>query len=220
MADAAATLAEAGVEFHREKPLPFLEVTLSERGEPRAPGDTVKVVQGETEVEVSLPPLDDGLSDGGEALDLTEGIPEPFDILFAAIEGAVADFCATGSSKIRDREVQRIYRRLRDRPAGTDRHPLFGHLQGVLRLFTVLHPIPRKTYESLLDQLVTGVRRTATGKDSTLYIERIQATLADLEQKAAEAEAEAAAAEGESEADAAPPAAEDGGEATEARARA
>lgn len=213
MADATAALADAGVEFHREKPLPFLEITLNGRGEPVAPGDTVKVVQGETEVEVALPALGDGLTEGGEPLDLTEGIPEPYDLLFAAIEGAVADFCAVGGSKIRDREVQRIYRRLRDRPVGTDRHPLYGHLQGVLRLFTVLHPLPQKTYESLLDQLVTGVRRTAHGKDSTLYIERIQATLTELEKKAAEAEAEGAA-----EDEGAPPAAEEGAEAPEARA--
>lgn len=212
MADAAATLAEAGVEFHREKPLPFLEITLNARGEPVAPGDQVKVLQGENEVEVTLPALADGLTEGGEVLDLGEGIPEPYDLLFAAIEGAVADFCAAADRKIRDREVQRIYRRLRDRPVGTDRHPLYGHLQGVLRLFTVLHPIPRKTYESLLDQLVAGVRRTATGQDSTLYIERIQATLVALEKKAAEAMAEAEAAEG------APPAGDEAGEAPEARA--
>jgi hypothetical protein len=194
MADAAAALADAGVEFHREKPLPFLEITRNDRGEPVAPGDRVVVLQGDTSVEIDLPPLGAGLTEGGETLDLGEGIPEPYDILFASIEGAVADFCAVGERRIRDREVQRIYRRLRDRPEGSDRAPLFGHLQAVLRLFMALHPVPRKTYESLLDQLVTGVRRTAHGKDSTLYIERIQATLADLERKAAEAEAEGAAA--------------------------
>lgn len=224
MPDAAAVLAEAGVEFDRQKPLPFLEIALNARGEPVAPGDRVKVLQGETEVEVDLPALGAGLTEGGEALDLSDGVPEPFDLLFAAIEGAVADFCAVGGHKIRDREVQRIYRRLRDRPEGSDRHPLFGHLQGVLRLFTSLHPVPRITYVSLLEQLVAGVRRTATGKDSSLYIERIRATLAELEKKQAEAEAEGeAGAEAEAtgekaEAESAPPAAEEGGEPPEARA--
>lgn len=178
------TLAAAGIEFDPEKPLPFVQVELDERGRPRPPGDEVVVRQAEAEVTTTLPAIGEALDAAAPPVDFGDGVPPPYNLLFAAIEGAVADFCATAERTERDREIQRIYRRLRDRPDGDDRNPLYAHLRAVLRVFLSLHPTPPATYEAIFEHLLSGVKRLAHGKDSAHYVARIMKTLRQLEEQA------------------------------------
>ncbi len=193
-ADPAAALNEAGIAFDPNRPLPFVQVVLNDRGEAVAPGEEFVVQQGETEVAVKLPEIRALLTGDQEAPDFQDGVEAPYDLLFAAIEGSVADFCATANRNERDREVQRVYRRLRDRPDGTDRSKFLAHIRAVFKLFLSLEPLSREAYEAVLDQLLVAVRRLAHGKDSANYVRKILASLAELEAKqiaAAEALAEA-----------------------------
>jgi len=203
----------AGIEFRPDRPLPFVLVEVDTRGYPVAPGEQVKVAQGEQETEVSLPGVRDLLA--AEAPPAPpppeEGPADPlaaYELLFAALESAVADYCSTTGRRERDREIQRVYRRLRDKPDGRDRNPLFGHLRAVLRVYMALAPVPAEDFEAVLERLVTSVRRMAQGGDSTHYLTKLTSALEEL---ATQAEAEAAGGEGAAEAG--PPAPGEVGEA-------
>lgn len=180
MSQAVEALREAGIALDPERPLPFVEVQRNERGQPVVVGETLCVRQGEAQVELALPPVRQLLTGEAPAPDFSEA-PEPrFALLFAAVEGAVADYCSETGRRERDREIQRIYRRLRDRPDGKDPNPLYSHLRAALRVILCLTPLSPAEYEAVLDRLATSARRLAVGQDSSHYLRAILETLEKL----------------------------------------
>lgn len=205
MSDARERLAEAGIEIHPDRPLPFLKVDFTSRGQPLAPGAVLKVQQGELETEVELPGIAELFRGDAPAPDLSAAPTEELAILFATLEGAFADFCEATGRQERDREMQRIYRRLRDRPDGSDRNPLFGHLRGALRLYMCQNDLSEAQYDAVLERLIQSVRRWAVGKDSVHYLAAVRQTLAQLAEQMEKAQAEATAAAEDGSGEESPP---------------
>lgn len=194
MTQSSETPAANEIAYVADRPLPFLKIDFSERGTPLAPGATVQVLQGDLEVEMTLPGVREQLTGDAAAPDFTGQLEERFALLFSSIEGSFADYCQTTGRRERDREVQRLYRRLREYPDGEDRNPLFGHLRGALRLFLWCNPLSPAEYDAVLGRLVDSVRHWAKGKDSCNYLDQVNETLERLmaSQEAADAEGEAA----------------------------
>jgi hypothetical protein len=195
MSQTQAAVTPTAIAFHPDLPLPFVKIDLSERGTPLSPGARIQVQQGELEVELELPGILEQLTGEAEAPDFSEGPGEDLALLFATLEGSLADYSQCTGRRERDREIQRIYRRLRDRPDGSDRNPLFGHLRGVFRLYLSVHPLSPAEYQSVLDCLIASVRHWAVGKDSCNYLDQVNQTLDRLLEAQAAAQEKGAGTE-------------------------
>jgi hypothetical protein len=95
--------------------------------------------------------------------------PPDYEPFFILIEATAAAYCEAVGRPERDREFERLYRRLYLHPDSVDPNPLFSYLRGACRLYLSLRDTSREEFEAVALRLNTSARTFTTHLSSTNY---------------------------------------------------
>jgi hypothetical protein len=101
--------------------------------------------------------------------DFSREPPPEYEPFFILIEATAAEYCDATGRPERDREFERLYRRLRRHPDSEDPNPLFSYLRAAARLYLSLRDVSRAEFEAVAHRLSVSARTFSTRVDSTNY---------------------------------------------------
>lgn len=88
---------------------------------------------------------------------------------FATIERAVAQAASVLDPPPTDQELERLYRKLKRHPDGTDAAPLFSCMQAAARAYMSVAEVSRADFEAVIARLAQSARTFSVGHASHNY---------------------------------------------------
>lgn len=148
----------------------LLRVAVQREGDKVLPlGEQVPVMGNEGLVSVTLQPVAKLWTGTVVPPDLSRTPPPEYHPFFLLLETTAANYCAATGKAETDDEFARLYRHLRRRPDGEDRHPLFSYLRGAVRLYQSLRDVSQAEFEAVADRLSQSAKWHASHVGSTRY---------------------------------------------------
>lgn len=165
---------QAGIDPSLERTIPRIAIRTDEARRPiHIGGAPVLVASDERSLEVDLKSLPTLFSGSALPPSAEKDLQTRYVPFFAILEQAALDYCHTARRKEWDEEFERLYRLLWRRPEGTDKNPLFSHLQAAARLYLSLRDTSRDEFEAVVKRLAKSARRFSSGAGSTNYVEML-----------------------------------------------
>lgn len=147
-------------------------IVLGEQGRilPLSRDWPVPILDGEDQaVWVPLLPISQLWKGSRVPPDFSFAPPPEYEPFFTVLEATAADYCSALGRPERDKEFERVYRRLRRRPDGEDGNPLFSYLQAASRLYLSLREVSQAEFEAVVSRLRRSARTFALSLLSTNY---------------------------------------------------
>jgi len=95
--------------------------------------------------------------------------PSAYEPFFLLLEATAAEYCDATHQPEQDREFERLYLRLCQRPDSTDPNPLFSYLRAAARLYLSLRDVSRPEFEAVTERLRRTAKTFVSRLDSTNY---------------------------------------------------
>jgi hypothetical protein len=137
------------------------------------PRDETAVMGNEGLVLVKLKPLSQLFTGSAVPPDLSRTPPPQYQPFFLLLESTAANYCAATGKPETDDELERLYRQLRRRPDGEDKHPLFAYLRGAARLYMSLRDVSQAEFEAVLNRLSQSAKWHSSHVGSTNYYREV-----------------------------------------------
>jgi hypothetical protein len=137
------------------------------------PRDDVAVMGNEGLVLVKLKPIAQLFTGSAVPPDLSRTPPPQYQPFFLLLESTAANYCAATGKPETDDELERLYRQLRRRPDGEDKHPLFAYLRGAARLYMSLRDVSQAELEAVLNRLSQSAKWHSSHVGSTNYYREV-----------------------------------------------
>ncbi|WIG94823.1 hypothetical protein [Myxococcus sp. SDU36] len=172
-ANAVAELEKAGVKVDQPERL-YVAVEWDEDGKHVRPvGERVQIRAGEQLAHVTLKPISQLFTGDVKPPSFAKAPPDEYQAFFLLIEATAAGYCRAVRNTETDQEFERLYRHLQRRPDGTDRNPLFSHLQGAVRLYMSLRDVSQAEFEAVVHRLHQSARHFQTHTGSINYFQEV-----------------------------------------------
>jgi hypothetical protein len=130
----------------------------------------VPVLDGEDQVVwVPLLPISQLWAGARQPPDFSFAPPPSYEPFFTLLEATAAEYCSALGRPERDREFERLYRRLGRAPDSEDSNPLFSYLQAAARLYLSLGEVSQAEFEAVAERLRRSAKTFALSLLSTNY---------------------------------------------------
>ena len=129
----------------------------------------VPVMGNEGLVLVKLKPISQLFTGSAVPPDMSRSPPLEYQPFFLLLESTAANYCAAIGKPETDDELERLYRQLRRRPDGEDKHPLFAYLRGAARLYLSLRDVSQAEFEAVVNRLSQSAKWHSSHVGSTNY---------------------------------------------------
>lgn len=137
------------------------------------PRDDVAVMGNEGMVLLKLKPISQLFTGSAVPPDMSRSPPVEYQPFFLLLESTAANYCAAIGKPETDDELERLYRQLRRRPDGEDKHPLFAYLRGAARLYMSLRDVSQAEFEAVLNRLSQSAKWHSSHVGSTNYYREV-----------------------------------------------
>lgn len=137
------------------------------------PRDDVAVMGNEGMVLLKLKPISQLFTGSAVPPDMSRAPPLEYQPFFLLLESTAANYCAAIGKPETDDELERLYRQLRRRPDGEDKHPLFAYLRGAARLYMSLRDVSQAEFEAVLNRLSQSAKWHSSHVGSTNYYREV-----------------------------------------------
>ena len=137
------------------------------------PREDVAVMGNEGLVLVKLKPISQLFTGSAVPPDLSRTPPPQYQPFFLLLESTAANYCAAIGKPETDDEFERLFRQLRRRPDGEDKHPLFAYLRGAARLYMSLRDVSQAEFEAVLNRLSQSAKWHSSHVGSTNYYREV-----------------------------------------------
>lgn len=137
------------------------------------PRDDVAVMGNEGLMLVKLKPISQLFTGSAVPPDLSRTPPPEYQPFFLLLESTAANYCGATGKPETDDELERLYRQLRRRPDGEDKHPLFAYLRGAARLYMSLRDVSQAEFEAVLNRLSQSAKWHSSHVGSTNYYREV-----------------------------------------------
>ena len=171
-ANAVAELEQAGVKVDQPAHL-YVAVEWQDGKQVIPVGERVQVRDGELLAHVRLQPISKLWTGDTRPPSFAKAPPPEYEPFFLLIEATAAGYCRATRNTETDQEFERLYRHLLRRPDGTDRNPLFSHLQGAVRLYMSLRDVSQAEFEAVIHRLHQSARHFSTHTGSINYFQEV-----------------------------------------------
>ncbi|NVJ26385.1 MULTISPECIES: hypothetical protein [Myxococcus] len=171
-ANAVAELEKAGVRVDAPDRL-FVAVEWEDQKHVVPVGARALVRAGEVTTHVTLQPISKLWTGDKKPPSFVKTPPPEYHPFFILIEATAAGYCRAVRNTETDQEFERLYRHLARRPDGTDRNPLFSHLQGAARLYMSLRDVSKDEFEAVIHRLYQSAKHHQTHVGSINYFQDV-----------------------------------------------
>lgn len=137
------------------------------------PRDDVAVMGNEGLVLVKLKPISQLFTGSAVPPDLSRTPPPQYQPFLLLLESTAANYCAAIGKPETDDEFERLFRQLRRRPDGEDKHPLFAYLRGAARLYMSLRDVSQAEFEAVINRLSQSAKWHSSHVGSTNYYREV-----------------------------------------------